>query len=103
MQLFQLAIASLKKGLRTLSPNCRDASRLQAEAFDRPLTPWQRFGLRMHLLLCGWCRRYERQLRFLRRAVRRSDGPAGDRVPASLTAEAREKMKHAIHDHRHDR
>jgi len=41
-----------------LSPGCREASRLQSEALDQPLSLPQRLGLRLHLLICKWCRRY---------------------------------------------
>lgn len=47
---------------------CREASRLVSESHDRPLRLGERFGMRLHLLICAACARFERHLRFLRRA-----------------------------------
>jgi hypothetical protein len=55
--------------LKVLSPCCRDAARMLSESMDRRLTLPERVGLRVHLLLCSLCRRYGRQLVFLRKLV----------------------------------
>src|SRR6266550_4022742 len=59
----------VKNILRTILPSCRDMSRLQSDAMDTPLPLSMRFGVRLHLLVCSWCRRYGRQISFLRGAV----------------------------------
>jgi len=89
---------ALKKGLRAISPNCREASRLQSELFDHPLTPLQRVGLRVHLLLCKWCRRYGQQLRFLRRAAHEHPDEVAEATSSTLSREARERLKRALRD-----
>lgn len=97
MHSFQSAIKAIASWVRTLSPTCRDASRLQSEALDRPLATPQRIGLRIHLLLCAWCRRYGSQLSFLRHAAKKSPNPLPD--PASkdhLPSEARERMQRLL-------
>ena len=50
---------------------CKDVSRLLSQAEEHPLTWWQAWRLRMHLSLCDGCTRFEAQIRFLRRAMRR--------------------------------
>ena len=60
---------TLARVMAALSPSCRQASRLQSEALDFNLPFLQRVGLRIHLLLCKWCRRYGEQIRFLREAA----------------------------------
>jgi hypothetical protein len=45
----------------------REATRLAANAMDRPLTVRERVKLSMHSLLCSYCRSYMRQLRFVRK------------------------------------
>ncbi len=79
-----------------LSPNCQQAARLQSAALDHKLTWRQRFGLHVHLLLCKWCRRYGKQIKFLRRAAH--DHPEELATPASqkLTSEARERIKEKL-------
>jgi hypothetical protein len=49
---------------------CKDASRLQSQAQDRPLRFGERMGLRLHLLICDNCRRFKLQLDLIRRACR---------------------------------
>lgn len=76
-----------------LSPSCKQASRLQSEGMDRPLTFLERFGLRIHLFLCKWCRRYGKQLKFLRDAAHHCE----DHSPAQkLSPEARERIKQRL-------
>lgn len=91
-------LGALKKGLRTISPNCREASRLQSEALDHALTPLQRFGLRVHLLLCKWCRRYGKQIHFLRRAAHEHPDHVVEASPSTLSPESRERLKRALRD-----
>lgn len=49
---------------------CKDASRLVSETQDRRLGFRESWGLRLHLWICDNCRRFERQIRMLRQAMR---------------------------------
>jgi hypothetical protein len=49
--------------------SCKDASRLMSKREDAALSAWQRLLLRLHLSVCAACRRFERQVRFLRAAM----------------------------------
>jgi hypothetical protein len=51
--------------------SCQDASRLVSRSEDAQLALWQRIALRLHLSVCAACARFERQLRFLRTAMRK--------------------------------
>jgi hypothetical protein len=51
--------------------DCKEASRLLSQAQERPLELRERARLRLHLLMCGMCREFERQLAVLRAAMRR--------------------------------
>jgi predicted anti-sigma-YlaC factor YlaD len=51
--------------------NCKEASALMSQALDRRLSLWERANLRLHLLVCEGCRRFERQMALLRTACRR--------------------------------
>jgi hypothetical protein len=98
MELLKRVLTALKTGLHTLSPNCREASRLQSEALDRSLSRGQRLGLRLHLLLCKWCRRYGRHIRFLRMVVHEHPDEVNGSTPQSLPPEARERLKQSLRD-----
>jgi len=50
---------------------CKEASHLISQELDGPLPLHRRWLLRVHLLWCEACRRYNRQARFLREAMRR--------------------------------
>ena len=84
----------LAKIIRALSPNCREAIRLQSDALDRPLPRLQGIGLRIHLALCVWCLRYGRQIKFLRTVAQHCEH---DHAPKQiLPREVRERIKRAL-------
>jgi hypothetical protein len=89
-------IKSLMPGLGALSPSCKEATRLQSAKLDRRLTLLERFGLRCHLLLCKWCRRYGRQIKFLRAAA--GDQATEDQAASqpALSVEARERIQRRL-------
>ena len=45
---------------------CKQAVDLASTSLETPLPRWQRWQLGLHLLMCRHCRRYLKQLRFLR-------------------------------------
>ncbi len=51
--------------------SCRDASRLLSQMQDGSIRLPLHLRIRLHLLLCEACRRFEQQLRFLQRAMQR--------------------------------
>ena len=92
--------SNLSKGLRrravVISPSCKEATRLQSESMDRNLSVWEQLGLRIHLLLCRWCRRYRQQLGFLRSAAHQCDEHQLSERSEGLSTEARERIKEKI-------
>ena len=48
--------------------SCEQASKLSSRAMEQPLTPSERVLLRMHLMMCGRCSNFARQIDFLRLA-----------------------------------
>jgi len=55
-------------------------------------------GLRIHLFLCRWCRRYGKQLGWLRQAVHDHPEASGQSAPETLTSESRERLKQSLRD-----
>ena len=86
----------LLKLAKLLSPSCKQASRLQSEAMDRNLSWLEAVGLRVHLVLCKWCRRYGKQLKFLRHAAHQCDEQPSCGTVAKLAPEARERIKQKL-------
>jgi hypothetical protein len=50
---------------------CRQAHMLLSERMDRPLSPFGRYRLYLHLKACDLCSRVDRQFDLIRHAVRR--------------------------------
>ena len=88
----------LIRGLGDLSPSCKKATRLQSEALDHPLGLRLRIGLRIHLLLCKWCRRYGKQIGFLRSIAPQHENHETSLAPQSLRPEARDRIKQHLRD-----
>jgi hypothetical protein len=89
-------LKSLGRGMGDLSPSCREATRLQSEAMDRPLRLRQRTGLRVHLFLCRWCRRYGQQIGFLRSLAHEHEKHNQTLPPQTLRPEAKERIKERL-------
>ena len=50
---------------------CKDVSVLLSQSQDRPLGTIERLRLEAHLKVCLGCENFQKQLAFLRRAIRR--------------------------------
>lgn len=82
--------------LRWIFPDCRHAIRLQSKLLDGAVPSYYRLGLWLHLAVCKWCRRYGRQLRFIRTVARGRAEPILDPMPHKLSDQARHRLKRAI-------
>lgn len=86
---------------RLLNLPCEGMSRLASESLDRKLSHLERFVLRSHLLYCAGCRRYARQIAFLREAMRRLRGhlETGAPLPGpGLPDSLRERIEQALRE-----
>lgn len=54
-----------------IKPTCREIHQLVSEAMDRPLTLTERVRMRLHLVVCDACTRFDAQMLLIRRAMRR--------------------------------
>jgi hypothetical protein len=88
--------SKLKAGCASLSMDCREASRAQSEALEHPLPLSKRIGLKIHLFICQWCRRYGRQLRFLREAAHDHAESLTDASGQKLSSAARDRIKQKL-------
>lgn len=69
-----------------------------SESLERALGLRERLSLQFHLMVCVWCVRYLKHLKFLRQILRvEADCPSEDRLPSlTLSPEARAKITHSI-------
>ena len=47
------------------TPGCAEMSRLTSRALEQPLALQVRLKMRLHFVICAWCRRYFEQINFL--------------------------------------
>jgi len=47
------------------TPTCAEMSRFTSRALEQPLTVKLRLKMRLHFMICAWCRRYFEQINFL--------------------------------------
>jgi len=76
--------------------NCKHATKLLSEAQERQLSKSETFGLRFHVLICTACRRFNKQLQFLRTLLTQSSPKILAAVyasDASLSPVRRQKIK----------
>jgi hypothetical protein len=92
-------IKKITSVLETLSPTCRQAARLQCDALEQSLPQPKRLGLWLHLLICKWCRRYGRQIRFLNEAAHTHPDVLNQAGAQKLSDEARARIKNNLRNH----
>ncbi len=51
--------------------SCKQASQLISQSLERQLSGGERFKLRLHLLICRFCKRFSQQLSLIKLAVKK--------------------------------
>jgi predicted anti-sigma-YlaC factor YlaD len=88
-------------GLRKiLTLRCEAASELSSRELDEVLPRLDRAALWCHLLACNSCRRFRKQIRLIREAVRRREQlrDETDADEGLLSSEARNRIARAIRE-----
>jgi hypothetical protein len=78
---------------------CRDVTQLISESMDTSLPIGKRIGVCVHLLMCKFCSRYERQLLLIRETVRRiaaTEEKPGEPPGETLSEEAKERIRKSL-------
>lgn len=78
------------------TPKCREMVRILSQEMDQPLSLAMRIKKRLHFLICCWCQRYEEHLHYLRETAAAFPEHADQCSSASLSAQARERIKHQL-------
>lgn len=80
------------------TPNCAEMSRLASRSLDQPLTFKVRCQMRLHHLICVWCQRYQKHLRFLHQAAPRMEGEIETAAHRGLSPEARQRIMQRLRE-----
>ncbi len=79
--------------------SCKDVSKLVSESLEHPLPFRKRMGVRMHLMMCSLCRRYQRQMLQLRALVK--GAAASEPESGPLPEDVKIRIKKRLSDERH--
>ena len=83
-----------------MMPNCKETSRLVSESMDRKLPLYKRMLVRMHLVMCKYCHRFEHQLKEMRAISRHINHHMENLDPStSLSDTARERIRKTLQAH----
>jgi hypothetical protein len=74
------------------TPNCAEMSRLASGSLEQPLPLSTRLKMRLHYVICVWCKRYLKHLKFLHAAAPHLNEHAYAASGRSLSAEAKQRM-----------
>ena len=71
---------------------------LMSESLEVRLGVLEQLQLKLHLVVCAWCARYLKQIKFLGEIVRQKSltGVTDEAAPVGLTAEARQRISESL-------
>ena len=75
------------------TPTCPEVARILSLGMEKKLSLAMRIKLRIHYLMCSFCERYMKQLKYIREVSREFPNKIGEVSDASLPADAKERMK----------
>lgn len=78
------------------TPHCTEILRLASQSLEQPLSFRLRLKMRLHFMICVWCERYVKQLKFLHHAGAHSDHRHETLPGRGLSAEARARIVHNL-------
>jgi hypothetical protein len=90
---FQLQIVLL---ICRFTPTCPEVTRILSLGMDKELPLTMRIKLRVHYLMCSFCERYAKQLKYMREVSREFPEKIGEISDAKLPTEAKERLKEAL-------
>jgi hypothetical protein len=80
------------------TPTCPEVTRILSLGMDKELPLITRIKLRIHYLMCSFCERYAKQLKYMRTVAREFPEKVGEVSDATLPADAKQRMKAALRE-----
>jgi hypothetical protein len=78
------------------TPTCPEVIRILSLGMDKDLSLLMRIKMRIHFLMCSFCERYMKQLKYIRAISREFPNKVGDVSDATLPDAAKEQIKAAL-------
>jgi hypothetical protein len=80
--------------------SCKQASQIISQSLDRPLTMRERFALKLHLLVCKYCKRFSQHLQTLRVALKRMTSSIENNDTIEMPLAAKKRITDMVDAHR---
>ena len=74
------------------TPNCAEMSRLASQTLEGPIPLQIWFKMKLHYVICVWCKRYSKHLNFLHEAAPHLDEHSGLLSNRTLSAAAKQRI-----------
>jgi hypothetical protein len=78
------------------TPTCPEVVRILSLGMEKELSLTTRIKLRIHYLMCSFCERYMKQLKYIREVSRAFPEKIGEVSNATLPPDTKERMKAAL-------
>jgi len=78
------------------TPTCPEVIRILSIGMDKELPLLTRMKLRIHFLMCSFCQRYMKQLKYMRQVAREFPEKIGDVSDATLPSEVKQRLKESL-------
>jgi hypothetical protein len=78
------------------TPTCPEVIRILSLGMDKELPLFTRMKLRIHFLMCSFCQRYMKQLKYMRHVAREFPEKIGEVSDETLSLNAKERIKAAL-------
>lgn len=75
------------------TPTCVEMARLASQSLDRPLPLKTRWQMRLHWLICVWCKRYFRQVHLLHKHAPRLAEDLDQLPGVRFSPDAKQRVK----------
>ncbi|OYY50347.1 MAG: hypothetical protein B7X95_01065 [Methylophilaceae bacterium 17-44-8] len=76
--------------------NCKQTSQLVSQSLDRRLSLQERFALRLHLLLCKYCKRFYQQFLAMRSGLQRMTQSIEEDTQLLMPSESKARIAKAL-------
>lgn len=78
--------------------DCKHTSQLVSRSLDKKLTFRERLAVKMHLMMCKYCRRFEKQLHAIRKGLKtlaeQVEHDETIQMPPEVKSRIAERIKH---------
>ncbi len=78
------------------TPKCPEVTRILSLGMEKEVPLITRIKLRIHFLMCSFCERYMKQLKYIRQVSREFPEKIGEVSNAALPPDAKERIKSAL-------